>query len=1255
MNVRFESGSFPKVPQQKLEDQIIAESYQNADKTEENQLIQQISISPEHTKQDIEEAKRQLEKSYLSNNDERMRQALSRFKNQQVEGGYFSNSTSTMDNLPSGNSEIIKEVETTSITKTENQISDPVEMMRVAYQEKKATETASTKSSIDEKQNGLTKQLRTLEKLLERGKQENDEETIELAEMQISELKKILQENNVVVPHEEKKEQETIQEVDPIQEEVTTKQEQTPEETTKEKIAEEQNETVSSPEILPPSQDILYKLQEMQIKYEDLVQVVPDFASMSEGQQAYILAKSEEQGLEQIQERADKDFQRKMAEQKGFLGGLKKVFQSGKFRREANRNAVNQHTGLNAFSKDIEHLTKHVSENGWDINLNQDGTYQIEYISKPEGTTEREAMFFDNYNRYATALSDIPYEWGLPTASSAQKKAYKEAYENFGKCEKALRTALEQDGEEHPDILRWTFKTRGEIELNQFFSNERDISEKLDNMKNASFKSDLVKKIFTADGLTKTGLKTGIVASSFGARIFSKALYGLGGAMGASAIIGGILGWRQKSAEFKQDEKNLRRQGVTQEVFERLKNQDKEYQNLLKEFNKFGKRESLSSEEKQKLDPIINAMHARERMFKNQEMGIKSTDKSVFDAKANTERINKLLMKVANEKDPLRREKSLNALQDRLQILDERLKAGRVNFGKTKDQLENKTALMEALVQAHVYKYELSEREKSGDARKVDTRISGYFEKQDKQSGKERFNEKTKNAIKKSAAASAITGVVAGLWMISEYFGGDDTVKAIKAAIDTNIDPTPVKLPNPTDFEVSVDASPRGAIATYENLQQELIEKYPNPELRPPHVQEFIDTPAEKLAMEDNMYRPGEVNESAKIFKGGKLGFNANGERFYTDARNGMDILSGEGKFDGEHFDFKSYSEAKVAPENVGSGTVGESAVKPGGAENIFDTPKPAEELQLGVTKEVNISKNLNVDFSIDKGIRGGLVSTFHDVNPDDFNAYHKAYLKTDIKSYVDYLSKETNFFRDNVGISQEQANSQLKDLVNQMIMRDQVLQEGNLDPNSEVYKILTNERNEIEGFINKKFGNSEDIIYNFDGKRYPDPNFGISGESVESSQGVESQPENVVTPETTNTPEVKTVRMRNNVIGQDFDFRFTKTPDGSLMYSNETIDPNKIPNEYIEKRLGFNPDWRKDSELLQSFENSKLNYNINGVKAALAGLDSFPPNTEEYQTFRNGLKTYIKIIEEDYPAVFNLSKIPNLEEFLGVKDVVRN
>lgn len=867
-----------------------------------------------------------------------------------------------------------------------------------------------------------------------------------------------------------------------------------------------------------PNQTTLNTLVRFGINYDELVEKIPNFASMSEGQQAYILYKAEQQSVEYIQDKSKNLFQEKKRQANWF----KRNFNSGAVRREATREANHMHTGLDVYANDIQRLTKHVEDGGWNIHLSEDKKeYVIEYQKIPEGTDPKDPnrVLFENYNRAATALSDIPYEWSLATASKKEQKAFKQALEIFEKNEKGVREAY-QDAKDtrgikywdDGDILSHMHKLRSEVELNQFFSSYPDVEEKLDAMENASWWSEVKDKVVNP-GTSGFGVGVAAGASRWGLR----ALYGLGGAAGASAIIGGVMGWRKKKGEFTQDSKDVRR----------------------------------GSE-------------------------LKESTKKVFDANKNTARIYKLMDQLEKTNDPARRQRTLTALEDRLKMLDERIKQGRVNFGKSKDQLQNKQELVTAMANAHEYRFAATK-----EATLVQDRVLQYFDAQDSQTQKVRNKEMAK-AVAIGAGLGTATAVAG--WLISDYFvrDGDGVREIWNDIVGTEPGGTP-GIPdgesvseivdgggkgigagkeaweavngvgNPTDFVVSAEASSRGAIQTIVDLREQVSQMYPDISKAPQGVQDFWEASKNptQYAMDENLYRPNSINESAIIMKGDKLGINKAGHVVFEGSRSGISDLT-VGEFGGDHFDSGSSASgsSNVNIEAAQNATKGEKwkemldrvysqkpetgntnvpPLRPGAEnpmvsvndrpfvasdrdisvgpppagsvenvqDNIFAGANPANEITDTSLENVSRAVTENgvpINYEIITSSQGRPELKLHNVDLDAFNAFHggrHGYLTTDVKSYAQLVANNPTFVAEN-HISAAQVESDLRRLTNEMIARDQILQEGNLPKTSEEYKLIKQERDLLRSKIKTNFETYSDkkLVKTFIGIHDADPNY---------------------------------------------------------------------------------------------------------------------------------------------------------------------
>lgn len=857
-------------------------------------------------------------------------------------------------------------------------------------------------------------------------------------------------------------------------------------------------------------------LAKMGVSFDDLVREVPDFAYMSEGARAFVLDKVQQQGVEKIQENAERLFE----ESKNKSSRLKRIFTKGSLSREAKRQAVQEYKGLENYKDDIQTMVCFVNDavikdTGRSIVIDEKTNKpRIEYINLPESQKENKKakIAFEEYNRAATNLVDVPYEWSLPDATKEQQKAYREARQYFENQEDELREFLGQNEAETRDsqVITELENMQRDITLAQLMSTHPDVAQDLERMEKAGWWSDLSHKV-------KAG-GAGFVIGSV-SRLSSRALGGLGGAVGASALIGGYLGVVKKNKEFKQDAKDVRR----------------------------GK-------------------------------NLKDTTNKVFHADKNIDRLDKLAdaLQKKSEKSPESIKRSAEAVQNRLRMLDQRLREGRVNFGKGKDQLKNKHELMRAMAHASMVLYGV---EKVDSSTFVPNRIRQYFENQDKESLSNRRISRVNAAIIGGSigASAAFVGALA-----VDYLKGGQLLESIKESIDTsvpdanitppepvdsNLPPREIVVPpmaplnpetfTPSDFEVSVDASSRGAIATFEDLKNQLRVAYPDMSQAPEHVQEFVKKSATQLAMEENMFRPGQVDESAKIYKGGKLGFAKNGQLVYLDPRSGFHNLS-EGQFTGEHFDYGGTREAagqvdtglESKPQSTYTPqTVDETNSRPPYLEGVDDNGVKTKDVPMSRVEEINarnqkialeggfektmgpesrvvpLMKGQALEFDIIDNGKGSLETSGFEIDSRVLESYHESYLNnTDIRSYTDNLFRSKDFVNANPNVSKAGVDGRLRDLVNAMIARDLAIQKGGFPPASEEFQVLKHERDVLRSIIKNKYESflSNPLVGSFDGVKNPNPDMlfevNTSNEAVVGNKDVFSLSEQRVLPSQSNS-----------------------------------------------------------------------------------------------------------------------------------------
>lgn len=920
-------------------------------------------------------------------------------------------------------------------------------------------------------------------------------------------------------------------------------------------------------------------LVELGIDPEEVFERIPEFKYMSEGQRAYILQKSREQNFERIQDDSEDLFKQNLAKANWF----KRNINPGSVRRASNKEAValNKQRGLSVFENDIRNLTHHVESAGWDISIDTESKtgYRIKYLSEDAQTIREQGMVLE-YNKAATAFSDIPYEWGLDTATSRQKKAFQKAFENLKKAEDGILIKEKpQNPQEETEVQLTLNKARSEAEMNQYFSSYPEVNELIRDHKEATFMSDLVKNYVPFLTRPASQVKQGALAGGI-ARNISKTWLSFGTATGLAMVIGGIQGWVRKNDQLRTEAINARRSGGSRKseaalnregknikVKNKIAEIDKETRRFQRELDKLEAKQSSGNLNENDQNAIAYYSSVIERLNKQkekQQQNIKEGDTTytVLDGEKSTDKIESLLVKIdaTDPQDPKYAE-LMSSLATRIKFTQQRMKEGRVDYGKANYQLRNKYNLIQVLAEAETALFasgsyaqamsgigvnnpDLGELQSQYNSRieELQDRLESKTEGTDKRTKKERNKARAK-AIAWGAARGGTAAAAA--WLIGWL--SETVPEARLGMMPEPLDPSVVDRgvtgpfpyepgdeipgipeinPNPTDFVVSVDASSRGAIATFADLQEQLENKYGGDfSQAPQHIQEFMSKSPTELAIEENMYRPNDINgnESAKIYKGGKLGFNTAGQLVYTDARTGVDILSGESTFDGGHFDYGArqaaqeasrqnvtssegfkdmlnksyYSDADstiINPENsrvkvndfvteTGQPVSYNQGVAGGNSASVFESQfnsgsgavSPEVEtisdaFDSNRSDTVNILGS-NVEYSIVETPNGEEVEFGGDFDPGQISRYYDKYLGKDfdIQAYANDLYEKGNQDISAGGkVNKADFNNSIRAMIDNVILRDQVMANSTLSHDSDLYGLLKKERGLILGKLEK-------------------------------------------------------------------------------------------------------------------------------------------------------------------------------------------
>ncbi|MEZ4103101.1 MAG: hypothetical protein R3B55_00835 [Candidatus Paceibacterota bacterium] len=218
-----------------------------------------------------------------------------------------------------------------------------------------------------------------------------------------------------------------------------------------------------------------------------------------------------------------------------------------------------------------------------------------------------------------------------------------------------------------------------------------------------------------------------------------------------------------------------------------------------------------------------------------------------------------------------------------------------------------------------------------------------------------------------------------------DYLNGDEAALDLDQASNaakTAGEALPPEVPNPKveTFE-SIEVGKRGMIGGIDELQDKLNAKFGKN--IPDQYKEFMSKNPEEIAREWGAYRPGESNESAKVFKGAKFEIDKNGEvRFVDHLGQSQKVFTPEvgtsNEFAGEFFDSGNGSEnlsstdldsgyetsesdyeSPQRPQALNEGYVRSSEVKPD-TSSWYEKPVPTEYGTSGVRGSWKFVEDVN-------------------------------------------------------------------------------------------------------------------------------------------------------------------------------------------------------------------------------------------------------------------------------------------------------
>jgi len=814
--------------------------------------------------------------------------------------------------------------------------------------------------------------------------------------------------------------------------------------------------------------EISEKLKEFNISEKQMALISPEFFSLSPEKQRYLISKIEQK----IYLDADINSKIKTEEdisKKGFFAKITANLKKG-WTEVKTREALMEEYKLSVgkeYQDDISVLSAHLQT-----------MPELKYVLNPKTKKlEAEFQYFeleenkesDNYwnkkyfNQTASKFGEVPKEWSSNRASKKEQNIYKRAEEEFEKRKNILLGSLIENGRrENKDETEEERQKREAgilIQMNELDGWTRFNSTLSQNPEIGTWSKDFFEKAaggnvlkraqvlgFMGFGaLVKSASRKSELAGVVLSETAQQTMFYAG--MGFSVVLGGYMGYRKKGKQY----------------------QEKEYR------QQFG-------------------IEARAGKKNEKDKAIKKFG----DAKISSERINKEIEKIKSETNEDKKQKLLESLKNRVFVVREMMEEDRMNDGNLKDKIKNRQALLISISNAEktMLLNNFYDLDKGGEPTVFEQKLLKRFTDFIGDKAAEKYkNEKMAQAAIVGALTGAAGYYVGGL--ISEKVEEYQVVDRIKDAfdnipnfsemssqitsffkqgnpeinLDSAINETAVESASSSAAETTTNAAEnysvvkevmagsRGVIGAIDDLQDSLKEEFGKD--MPPQYVEFMSKNPHVLAQEWGFYKPGEINESAKIMKGEGFSIDSKGvvrlmglngtdevyvpegvsgtsvvesERSFFDSGRGQENLAGvetEPSINKPTASISDY-ESPSRPEQVNEGYVRSGEVKPD-TTSWFEKPVPTEfgasnirgtwnfiEDQNGNIKDINTSRTISDDvINFRKNPRKFMTKDLSSLNMTDSTAVR---ILTENRPIVEELIiKEHILNAPNSGLNSEQ------------------------------------------------------------------------------------------------------------------------------------------------------------------------------------------------------------------------------------------
>jgi len=507
-------------------------------------------------------------------------------------------------------------------------------------------------------------------------------------------------------------------------------------EQTKEEIAIEQ-------EIKVFDKKVIEEFSKLGINSNEISKI-EGFETLSIGQQHLVLDGFKQFVFGQIKEQALEKYNQELKEAGFFkkIGkGVTKKYQIAKLEKTTAQDLLS--SGLSRHEKILKQLTKATKEQGVDAIVNENGEVEIQYAALLDksildrlGPEDKEKI--EAFNKSATALSKIPYEWSLDTASKKQRQEFEKIKKDFEIAKREILNLPSARAAQNI-IASNLINIENKLRFNQFINTHPEVEKELNNIQAQSAWAKIRKDI-----ITERGVYAGI---GFGAAGMNAAImFASGFILPIGTVISGaaIARWRAKEALNEQDimaRKSASFPKASEEQLKILKEKSKELaekeewlkarfpeyvkaeNDYLEEIIKLNKKEKAGETptaqdvelleqlkdkyEKERfrfeIDPLFQEYNAKKSEYEKLRNSIFKKEKgdemkkNVVNADSLINKIDYLIKKIETEKDAHKKEKFIKSLKVRLDYSDKKLREGLVNFGSSEERLLNNYNLIKSI------------------------------------------------------------------------------------------------------------------------------------------------------------------------------------------------------------------------------------------------------------------------------------------------------------------------------------------------------------------------------------------------------------------------------------------------------------------------------------------------------------------------------------------------------------------------------